>query len=77
MKGSVLEWITPEGQAIIPPIHPRSKHDRGFHHEQTGALLCPAGVDWGIPQYVNSHHVVFIQLLINDKYKHQGKTEER
>jgi hypothetical protein len=20
--------------------------DRGFHHERTGALLCPAGLDW-------------------------------
>jgi hypothetical protein len=22
------------------------KLDRGFHHERTGALLCPAGLDW-------------------------------
>lgn len=50
MKGSIIEWITPEGQVIIPPINRKFKHDRGFHHKRTGALLCPAGIDWTVPQ---------------------------
>jgi hypothetical protein len=27
--------------------------NRGFHHERTGALLCPAGMDWSDPEYAN------------------------
>ncbi|KAG2136732.1 hypothetical protein DEU56DRAFT_871520 [Suillus clintonianus] len=46
LKGSVLDWITPKGQNLIPPLARNVKVDRGFHHERTGALLCPAGLDW-------------------------------
>ncbi|KAH7919091.1 hypothetical protein BV22DRAFT_1023570, partial [Leucogyrophana mollusca] len=46
LKGSVLDWITPKGQNLVPPLARNLKMDRGFHHERTGALLCPAGLDW-------------------------------
>ncbi|KAG2752866.1 hypothetical protein P692DRAFT_201838181 [Suillus brevipes Sb2] len=46
LKGSVLDWITPKGQNLVPPLARNVKIDRGFHHERTGALLCPAGLDW-------------------------------
>jgi len=46
LKGAVLDWITPKGQALIPPLSRNVKSDRGFNHERTGALLCPAGLDW-------------------------------
>ncbi|KAG2100217.1 uncharacterized protein F5147DRAFT_813447 [Suillus discolor] len=46
LKGSVLDWITPKGQNLVPPLARNVKVDRGFHHERTGALLCPAGLDW-------------------------------
>jgi hypothetical protein len=46
LKGAVLDWITPRGQALNPPLARNVKTDRGFHHERTGALLCPAGLDW-------------------------------
>lgn len=46
LKGAILEWITPKGQALIPPLSRHLKMDRGFNHERTGALLCPAGLDW-------------------------------
>ncbi|KAG1902986.1 uncharacterized protein F5891DRAFT_1127521 [Suillus fuscotomentosus] len=46
LKGSVLDWITPKGQSLVPPLARNVKIDRGFHHERTGALLCPAGLDW-------------------------------
>jgi hypothetical protein len=46
LKGAVLDWITPRGQPLNPPLARNVKTDRGFHHERTGALLCPAGLDW-------------------------------
>ncbi|KAG2062737.1 hypothetical protein BDR04DRAFT_1039847 [Suillus decipiens] len=46
LKGSVLDWITPKGQNLVPSLSHNVKIDRGFHHEQMGALLCPAGLDW-------------------------------
>ncbi|KAG1842301.1 hypothetical protein C8R48DRAFT_751100 [Suillus tomentosus] len=46
LKGSVLDWITPKGQNLVPPLARNMKIDCGFHHERTGALLCPAGLDW-------------------------------
>jgi len=46
LKGPVLDWIIPPGQSLQPPIARNVKVDRGFHHERTGALLCPAGMDW-------------------------------
>ena len=46
LKGPILDWIVPSGQALTPPLARNVKIDRGFHHERTGALLCPAGMDW-------------------------------
>jgi hypothetical protein len=46
LKSAVLEWLVPKGQAVIPPLARNIKSDRGFNHEVTGALLCPAGLDW-------------------------------
>jgi hypothetical protein len=46
LKGPILDWITPRGQLLNPPLGRNIKMDRGFHHERTGALLCPAGLDW-------------------------------
>jgi hypothetical protein len=51
MKSAVIDWITPPGQGLSPPLNRKVKTTRGFHHERTGALLCPAGVDWSIPRY--------------------------
>ena len=49
LKPAVVDWITPLGQTLDPPIHRKVKSSRGFHHERTGALLCPAGFDWSAP----------------------------
>jgi hypothetical protein len=46
LKGAVLDWITPKGQPLNPALSRNVKIDRGFHHECTGALLCPAELDW-------------------------------
>ncbi|KAG6809395.1 hypothetical protein H0H92_000405, partial [Tricholoma furcatifolium] len=46
MKAAVIDWITPKGQSLVPPLNRRQKVDRGFQHEVTGGLLCPAHLDW-------------------------------
>ncbi|KAI6011922.1 hypothetical protein BKA83DRAFT_4466618 [Pisolithus microcarpus] len=46
MKGAIIDWITPKGQSLSPHIPRNVKSGRGFNHERTGALLCPAGLDW-------------------------------
>ncbi|KAG2128227.1 hypothetical protein BD769DRAFT_1628188 [Suillus cothurnatus] len=44
LKSAVLDWISPKGDTIQPHLHRNSKIDRGFNHELTGSLLCPAGM---------------------------------
>ncbi|KJA13336.1 hypothetical protein HYPSUDRAFT_151695 [Hypholoma sublateritium FD-334 SS-4] len=46
LKSVIIDWLLPVGEPVIPPIARNSKIDRGFNHEITGSLLCPAGVDW-------------------------------
>ncbi|KIJ59508.1 hypothetical protein HYDPIDRAFT_100560 [Hydnomerulius pinastri MD-312] len=46
MKSAIIDWITPKGQSLNPHIPRNVKSGRGFNHEHTGALLCPAGLDW-------------------------------
>src|ERR1700710_3289417 len=62
LKGSALDWITPKGQNLVPPLARNVKIDRGFNHERTGALLCPAGLDWSNPECVM---VTFRFLLVS------------
>ncbi|KAI0055392.1 hypothetical protein BV25DRAFT_1921867 [Artomyces pyxidatus] len=50
IKGSVIDWITPLGQSLDPPLGRNVKITRGFNHETTGALLCPAGLNWSDPE---------------------------
>jgi hypothetical protein len=50
LKSAVLDWITARGQPLNPPLLRNVKIDRGYHHERTGALLCPAGLDWSNPE---------------------------
>ena len=46
LKATIINWITPEGVPLIPPLHRNQKTDCGFNHDAMGALLCPAGLDW-------------------------------
>jgi len=46
LKSAIIDWLSPPGEPLRPPIARNIKIDRGFNHEVTGALLCPAGVDW-------------------------------
>ncbi|KIJ12102.1 hypothetical protein PAXINDRAFT_83460, partial [Paxillus involutus ATCC 200175] len=46
MKAAIVDWINPKGQSLNPHIPCNVKSRRGFNHERTGALLCPASLDW-------------------------------
>ncbi|KAF6740839.1 hypothetical protein DFP72DRAFT_1033867 [Ephemerocybe angulata] len=50
LKGAILDWIVPQGQALQPSLARNVKIDRGFNHERTGELLCPGGMDWSDPE---------------------------
>ncbi|KAI0311282.1 hypothetical protein OF83DRAFT_1069090 [Amylostereum chailletii] len=49
IREAIVNWLTPPGVALIPPIPPYSKIERGFNHPITGRLLCPAVLDWDDP----------------------------
>ena len=53
MKTAIINWITPRGQTLNPHIPCNVKSGRGFNHERTGVLLCPAGLDWANSEYVS------------------------
>lgn len=53
LKGAILDWIVPHGQSLHPVITRNVKVDRSFNHEQMGALLCPADMDWTNPEFVS------------------------
>ncbi|KIM80244.1 hypothetical protein PILCRDRAFT_89794 [Piloderma croceum F 1598] len=46
LKGAILDWIVPLGHSFHPLLAQNVKMDCGFHHEHTGALLCPTSMDW-------------------------------
>jgi len=52
MKAAVIDWITPKGQSLNPHILRNAKAGCAFNHEHTGALLCPAGLDWANTKYI-------------------------
>ena len=46
LKSAVVDWITPNGGFLSPPLIRNVKDNRGFHHPRTGELLCPVNLDW-------------------------------
>ncbi|KAF9235587.1 hypothetical protein BU15DRAFT_64684 [Melanogaster broomeanus] len=67
MKSTIVNWITPKGQSLSPHIPRNVKSGRGFNHERTGALLCPAGLDWanteGVSTYLTSQSLTRVKLV--------------
>ncbi|KAH6891551.1 hypothetical protein BKA70DRAFT_1119957, partial [Coprinopsis sp. MPI-PUGE-AT-0042] len=53
LKSAVVDWITPSGGVLVPPLQRNVKTDRGFHHSTTGRLLCPATLDWSCDKIRN------------------------
>ncbi|KAJ3546955.1 hypothetical protein NMY22_g1848 [Coprinellus aureogranulatus] len=51
IKGAIIDWISPaDGEPLRPSLARNMKADRGYNHERTGLLLCPAGMDWSDPE---------------------------
>lgn len=73
LKSAILDWITPRGQALTPALSRNVKIDRGFHHERTGALLCPADMDWSNAEYV---HIPVSEPTFTRRHQGQGKVAE-
>jgi len=71
LKGAILDWIAPRTQPLNPPLARNVKIDRGFHHECTGALLCPVGLDWTNDElaFLSFLHLPFNQLSFRIKTK--------
>jgi hypothetical protein len=75
LKGPILDWITPRGQPLNPPLGRNVKMDRGFHHERTGALLCPAGLDWANTEYVVP--IYYLLFPLANLQQGQGEVAKR
>ncbi|KAH6887786.1 hypothetical protein BKA70DRAFT_1443450 [Coprinopsis sp. MPI-PUGE-AT-0042] len=46
IKHAILDWITPPGAYLVPPLSRNVKSDCGFFHPTTGKFLCPAEYNW-------------------------------
>ena len=46
LKTAIIDWIVPNGEVLTPSLRRNQKYDRGFNHDRTGALLCPAQYDY-------------------------------
>ncbi|TFK21027.1 hypothetical protein FA15DRAFT_682285 [Coprinopsis marcescibilis] len=46
LKVIIVAWITPPNANLVPPLKGNVKTDRGFYHDMTGKLLCPATMNW-------------------------------
>ena len=75
LKGAILDWITPRGQPLCPQLARNIKTDRGFHHERTGALLCPAGLDWSNAEFV-FFYALTAHILTNSRTKERLRSGE-
>ena len=69
LKGAILDWIVPHGQSLHPPIARNVKIDRGFNHDRTGALLCPADMDWSNLELVSYSFQSPMFLIHGDRVK--------
>jgi len=76
MKSAIIDWITPKGQALNPHIPRNVKSGRGFNHERTGALLCPAGLNWNNMEYVR-YLISFWVVQWHCNFKDTNKVDER
>ncbi|KAH7920737.1 hypothetical protein BV22DRAFT_1107538 [Leucogyrophana mollusca] len=46
LKPAIITWLTTSFHPLTPPLRPTSKDGRGFAHDVTGKLLCPAEYQW-------------------------------
>ncbi|KIM54554.1 hypothetical protein SCLCIDRAFT_30996 [Scleroderma citrinum Foug A] len=81
LKGTVLDWITPRGQSLVPPLARNVKVDRGFNHEikvklRNGEIVV-SGDQWSLFLYADYHYDsedpwngLFRSALLVSAYKH-------
>ena len=74
LKGAIIDWITPKGGSLVPPLARNVKFDRGFHHDRTGALLCPLHLDWSDNEYAVS--LITIHTLTSFRTKEKLRSGE-
>jgi hypothetical protein len=48
--GSCISFLWGQSQSLHLPLACNIKMNQGSHHDLTGALLCPAGMDWANPE---------------------------
>ncbi|KAH7908634.1 hypothetical protein BJ138DRAFT_1012408 [Hygrophoropsis aurantiaca] len=48
LKAAVVTWANELFHPIAPPLNPGTKEDRGFVHDITGKLICPAEYNWAL-----------------------------
>lgn len=70
LKGTILDWIVPQGQSLDPLLSHNIKADCGFCHEHTGALLCPVGMDW-----TNLECVIIFSCVVHAKLVYRTKEQ--
>lgn len=78
LKGVIIDWIAPsDGEPLRPPLARNVKADRGFNHERTGYLLCPAGMDWADAEWATKPYNMSWQLMdVLYRVKRQLKNKE-
>lgn len=50
LSAAVVHWIKPSEGESKTPLDGRTRRNRGFQHDATGALLCPLNLDWSRPE---------------------------
>ena len=69
LKSVVVDWITPRDKPLNPPLSRSIKTTRGFHHSTTGALLCPAGLDWNNEELYSPFYVFHLWLTLGRRIR--------
>ena len=48
LKPAILDWITNSENGLVPPIPRNNMAKRGWNHDATGEVLCPAGLKYSV-----------------------------
>ena len=78
LKSAIIDFIKPPGHNLEPYLARNVRTGRGFHHPVTGRYLCPVGMDWSDPEYVNmSLYYSIPQSMLLDMFRIQTQLRER
>lgn len=65
LSAAIVHWITASEMGSTSPLDGKSRRNRGFHHNATGALLCPINLNW-------SHSECVIYYTLESALAHCG-----